>query len=561
LSEPVGILLPQTVWPVVAIMGILKAGKAYVPLDPALPPAQIEALIGHSAMELIITDRDTNDALSHLIPASVQRTLIDDPQAPSSVEQPPDVAGPDSLSYIIYTSGTTGQPKAVYANHRSLLHLTMRFSNLVEVRPADRFSLARSTRVGGSIKDVFCSLLNGAMLVVFDFPRIGLTGLAQGFRQHRVSIASMMLSAFREMAQSVVGQERLHNLRLVLAGGEMMKPQDAHTLLGLAAPDAKLCQAYAITEMGNIVTAQLCDASTLGDDPACAGRPLPDMEINILDEDNGEAPPGKIGRVACRSIYLPNGYWRDPSLTNKYFLDPEAGSEERIFVSSDLGYMDQEGRLFLVGRQDHRVRIDGQFVDTLEVERQLVQLSEIEQAEVVAAETGSGFTQLVAYLKSKKVPPPAVDQLRHQLANRLSPAQMPARFVFLEAFPLTLSGKLDRQRLPTPNRARPRLATPYLGPSTPFEEELVSIWQDALEINCIGILDPFLDLGGNSLQAMRIAARIRDSFAFEMPVSSLFAGATVSELALMIMISLVEADETGAPETESDVRNPHANPQ
>lgn len=539
-EEPVGIFLGQNVWSVAAVYAILKAGKGYVPMNPADDPVVSQRIMDDCGARLLLTDTPNAGEVV------AQQQLLVDQLSEDWPDHNPNLSIPaSSLAYILYTSGTTSSPKGVFADHRALLHHTWAFSALIGVTPEDRFSLARPIRASGSIKDIFGSLLNGSSVIVFDFPRIGLTQLAEGFRKQKVTIASMLISVFRELIRTLDSDGSLPDLRIAVAGGDTIRPDDIDQFLRVAAPNARFCSSYAATEMGNTAAAHLYSKETPLGAKVTAGLPLPHRELSIIDNENRSLGPYQVGRICARSPYLACGYWRNPDLTAASFVREGQASDIRTYRSEDLGYLDERGYLFLLGRADNQVRVGGDFVDFSQVEHALLTIKGVEDALVSAWENSQGTRQIAAYVISRAGINLTEEELRHQLALKGVRIRIPAQFIFLPQFPRTSSGKVDRQQLPRPESKRPQLLVPHTVARTPLEQIVCSLWQEVVGLDEIGIHDPFLDLGGNSLQAMGIVARLQAAFGVEIPLADLFAAGTVAEMALVVTSILSDALSAG----------------
>jgi acyl carrier protein len=260
---------------------------------------------------------------------------------------------------------------------------------------------------------------------------------------------------------------------------------------------------------------------------------VPGKEIVLLDDERKIVECDNVGEIAVRSRYLATGYWQRADLTEAKFIPDPDGGDARLYLTGDLGRMGQDGCLELLGRKDFMVKIRGYRVELAEIERSLVALDTIVDAIVVARVKQTGDTQLVAYV----VPAdqiPTVSALRRALAKNLPDYMIPSIYVLLDALPLTPNGKVDRRALPEPGNGRPELGTPHVLPRTPIEAELAKVWAEALSLDQVGVYDNFFDLGGHSLSATRVVAKVVKKFQLEIPLQSLFSAPTVAEMAALI---------------------------
>jgi len=264
------------------------------------------------------------------------------------------------------------------------------------------------------------------------------------------------------------------------------------------------------------------------------GYPIPDRDVLLLDGAGRPVGPGEPGEIVLRSRFLALGYWRRPELTREAFVPDPADPTIRRYRTGDLGVVTEDGCLTHLGRQDLQVKIHGYRIELAEIELALLELPGVREVAVVARPGRAGEQELVAYVVPAATPTPSPDALRAGLESRLPAYMIPSAFVALSALPVNVSGKVDRQALPAPGRTR-ALPTPPAPPGTPLERALVAIWADVLELDAVGIHDDFLALGGNSLLAMQILARIGDLLEGDLLPGALFEAATVARMADLIV--------------------------
>jgi acyl carrier protein len=274
------------------------------------------------------------------------------------------------------------------------------------------------------------------------------------------------------------------------------------------------------------------------------GYPIQDIEIRLLDDAGRPVGFDEVGEIAILSSYLSPGYWNDPELTDEKFRD-EADGARRMFLSGDLGLMRPDGCLLHKGRKDSQVNIRGFRIEIGEIELALLEHGNVKETVVVLREDRPGDKRLVAYLVPEQTPGPTVGEMRRTLANRLPDYMIPATFVTLDALPRLPSGKVDRLGLPKAGMRRPNLDQPYVGPRTPLEKALVGMWAEVLELGEIGMHDRFLELGGDSLKAIRIVSRVIAHFQVDIPLTALFDSPTVGDMALAVV-----KHQAGAAEKE-----------
>ena len=540
-EETVGLALGHGARMVAAILGALKAGKIYVPLDPALPADRLAHVLDDAQISVIVTDARHTPGLAGL-PAPVVPVIdLDAVEIEKPVRHPGVSISPETLCSLMYTSGSTGQPKGVPQSHRNVLFDMRRQTLDLRISRDDRFSLLASCSFSASVSPIFGALLNGASVHLFDPQTQGLAALGPWLEDRRITICDISVSAFRQFAAALSAGDHLPALRLLSLSGEPVTRRDVDLYKSRFSRDCVLQNAFGATETR--VTAQyFVDKDTAVEGATVPlGHAVDRKRILILDDAGQPVPPGEIGEIAVQSEYLSPGYWRRPELTRAAFLPDPAGGKERIYLTGDVGRLDANGCLFHLGRKDAQVKIRGYRVEIAEVELALVALDEIDEAFVLAGRDSNGEGYLVAYVVASGAATPSMSALRARLAKRLPSYMIPRTFVFMPTLPRTLNGKVDRQRLPEPPRSRPALGTPFVGPRDQVEREITAIWEECLEIDGVGVEDDFVELGGHSLVAARILAGILERFHIETPLSRLLEARTVADLAVEVLQGRAEA--------------------
>jgi acyl-coenzyme A synthetase/AMP-(fatty) acid ligase len=486
-----------------------------------------------------------------------RRLLDTDAIAPRvSAESPALALDPGAPACINYTSGSTGAPKGVTQTHRSLLDTVRRITNSARIGARDRQTLLRSCSYGGATWDVFGSLLNGAALYPIDLRAEGLGAMASWMIRHELTLYRSPVTLFRQFVATLTGDEVFPHLRWIHVGGEPVHRRDVELHRKHFDPGSIFLNALGITETGLVCQMEIDRGWSFRGELVPVGFPVEDMEVLLLDGAGRAVRDGQVGEIAVRSRFLSPGYWRRPDLTAAAFLpdtsgegslEPSASSLEsdrrdspgsglksppaRLYLTGDLGRREPDGCLFHLGRKDFQVKVLGLRVEVAEIEMALLERDDIQEAVVVAREDPPGDARLVAYIVPAAGPGPTVSALRRALAERLPPAMQPSVFVRLEALPLTAAGKVDRKALPPPGRERPELETAYAAPRTPLERTLAGIWEEVLTLDPVGLHDDFRELGGNSLLAMRLLSRVKETLHEEVGLPEFFAAPTVAHLA------------------------------
>ncbi len=520
----VAVCLERSPGLVVAQLAVLKAGAAFVPLDPAQPAERLAAVLAACGAVATVTRRRFLERLPEDLPGVVclDELAGSDARAAEPLESVPVIA-PESLAYLIYTSGSTGKPKGVAVSHRNLANLVAWVGDLYAIAPGDRASLTFTPAFDGSVFELWPALAAGASLHIPDEEvRLSPARLARWLRAEGITFAQAPTALIEPLlAEEVPGGLGLRRLG---TGGDRLRQRPP---VGLAFP---LLNQYGPTEITVIATAGAVEPGAGA--PPAIGRPVGNATVHLLDRALRPVPPGAAGEICIGGAGVARGYWRRPELTAERFVpDPCGPPGARLYRTGDLARHLPDGRLDFLGRFDHQVKIRGFRVELGGVESALLRHPGVVEAVVVAREEAGGTLRLVAYVVPAGEAPA---DLRDFLKLRVPEFELPAAFVFLAALPLTPQGKVDRRALPEPAAVDPAAAAApgaTGSPRTAIEELLAGLWCDVLGVERVGIHDSFFELGGHSLLATRLATRMREAFGVEVPLLRLFAAPTVAGLA------------------------------
>ena len=534
-QEPIALLLEQSASAISTILGVLKAGKIYVPLDTTYPQARTEYILEDSQAPVIVTNNRNFLLARELAKHNACQLLnIDELDPISFVEEPDSHISPDSLAWILYTSGSTGQPKGVVQTHRNVLHDIMNYTNAFHICQADRLILLTSYSVVDTVRTMYGALLNGASLYPVDVKKDGLTHLADWLNHHQITIYRSFSTLFRHFIDTLDGDQQFPKLRLLYLCGEPVYRRDLELYKKQFSPDCIFVNGIGSTECLTYRWNLMDKKIQVNDNNVPVGYPLEDIEVLLLDDDGKEVAFNEIGEMSVRSRYLSPGYWRRPELSQVKFLSDPNGGDERIYRTGDLGLILDDGCLVHMGRKDFQVKIRGYRIEVGEIEAALLNIDNIKEAVVILREDRPRDRYLAAYIVPSRQPALSITALRHALAEKLPGYMVPSAFIILDTLPLLPNGKLDRQRLPYPDSSRPNLDTPFIVPETSVEQALAKIWAEVLNVNHVGAHDNFFDLGGHSLAATRIVSRVIKHFQVDLPLQSLFQSPTVAEMATVI---------------------------
>jgi amino acid adenylation domain-containing protein len=530
-GSPVALLFEHGAPAIAAMLGVLKAGRCYVVLNPAHPAARLAAILDDSGAETILTS-DLNVATAQNLARESAKIVSEEIRSTKiiSVDGLSDrlfaenlglPIPPGAIAYILYTSGSTGKPKGVVQSHRNVLHNVMKYTNGVHLGAADRHALLPAYDVGASVSDIFGALLNGASLHPFELRTRGFADLAEWIVSEGITVYHSVPTVFRRLAASLREGTSMPALRLVKLAGEATTARDVELFRKHLPKTSILCVSLGATEMNVIRMFFIDDATTFDGSVIPVGYEVADTEIIVLDEEGREVTDGRAGEIAIRSEYLFCGYWRNPELTAAVLSTGADG--RRIFRTGDRGMILPDGCLIHLGRREAAVKVRGQSVETAEVEAALLANPAVREAAVVGRPDRWGETRLVAYVMGEASPAAP----RGQLGRMLPASMVPSAFVRVDSLPLTSNGKIDRDALPGPEPIRSG-AHP---PRDRLEVCLAAIWEDVLKQRPVGIRDDFFELGGDSILALELVSQVERVCGRRLPVSLLLEAPTVARQA------------------------------
>lgn len=532
-EERVALLVGQDVALTTCTLGVLKAGKCCVVLDSSYPWATIGRILQDSGTSLLLTDEESRRQAAEVADDIVEWLNVDSIETDLPRANVTATVSPQALAFILYTSGSTGTPKGVMHSHRTMLHLAMSSTNSQQITRADRIALLCSSGFIGSVRTSLVSLLNGACVLPFDVRAEGLDRLARWLREKEVTVCHFVPTLFRQFVATLTGHERFPKLRLIYLGGEPVYRRDVELFRRYFSRETLLVNGYGTTETGAIARYRIGEDAALAEDSVPVGYAAEDKEVLLLDQSDQEVHDG-CGEIAVRSDFLAEGYWRDPEATDRVFSQIAGSPTRRIYRTGDLGRFLEDGSLVHLGRKDRQVKIRGKRLDTRDVEAALLELGWFRAAAVVAETTDSTDARLVAYV----VPAGTVDLtstgIRLSLAEKLPDFMIPSAFLRLERFPETPHGKVDRDALPRAGGVALDHAKSVTTPRNVFEELVATIWATVLGLREVSVDEDFLALGGNSLVASQVVARLSRILGVELAATLPFEAHTVAGMAAAI---------------------------
>ena len=545
-SARVALLLERDAPMVAGILGALKAGKTYVPLDPYYPAERNAYMLEDSEAAAILTNNKNLSFAQALAKDHARIINLDNPGSAEVVGHSTlPVVPPDCCAYILYTSGTTGRPKGVIQNHRNVLHFIRNYTNNLAIGPEDKLSLLSSYCFDAAIMDIFGALLNGAELLPFDLRQDGLARFTDWMIEQGITIYHSTPTVYRYLLRSLSGREQFPSLRLVVLGGEAVYKRDVEEYQRRFGPQCVFVNGLGPTESTLGLQFVINKNTRLNRNAVPVGYAVEDTQIVLLDDAGA---PGAIrGEIGIRSKHLALGYWKQEELTRRAFLPDPHGDGLRTYKTGDIGRLLPEGALEFIGRNDTQIKIRGYRVEIGEIEALLAEHDSVKDAVVTAREEQPGEQRLAAYIVNKDGCEVSVQELQLYLKDRLPDYMVPAVLIRVNEIPLTPSGKVDRARLPVPEVTRRDDDEEVVATCTVVQQMLEAIWTELLQIESAGLYDNFFALGGHSLLAAQVVARIRDVFSIDLPLRAIFENATLIGLSRVIESKISQTDTSTVP--------------
>ncbi|MEA3013360.1 MAG: hypothetical protein QOD42_1905 [Sphingomonadales bacterium] len=536
----IGIHMERSLDLIVALLAVLKTGAAYVPLDPTYPAQRLAHMVADAQIAFVVTGAARPPLECDLVPLSPAA----DDAAGEGGALPKARADLDATAYLIYTSGSTGRPKGVMNAHRGVANRLLWMQQAYPIGPGDRVLQKTPISFDVSVWELFWPLMTGATLV-FARPGGHRDGayLARMMAEQKISHVHFVPSMLREFLDGL-GDEAFPCLKRVFCSGEAL-PRGVEDRFHRRT--AELHNLYGPTEAAIDVTAWHCRAADRRQ-TVPIGRPVANTAIHILDSAMNPVPIGAFGELYIGGVQVAQGYWNRPGLTAGAFVpDPFGGRPgARLYRTGDIGRFLADGAVEFSGRADRQIKIRGFRVEPGEIEAGLARHPAVRDAIVLCRTSGAGDAQLIAYVCPQEGAAIDADALSDLLAETLPAHMVPSVFVTIESIPLSPNGKRDISALPPPpGMARPR--DTFVEPTTPTEKAIARIWADVLQRDEIGAEDNFFRLGGQSLQVMRVLARVREAMPVEISAAQFFKAPTVAALAALVDGAGCEAEPQLAP--------------
>lgn len=547
-NDIVGILLDRSIDMIVAVLAVLKAGGAYLPIDPEYPQDRIKYTLEDSTAKIALTSRKYKNIAEF---NGLELYMDDNRVYEEDCSNLEEVGTPNSLAYVIYTSGTTGKPKGAMIEHRNVVRLMFNNKIKFDFTSKDVWTMFHSLCFDFSVWEMYGALLYGGKLVIVpksvaQEPKEYLKLL----KQENVTVLNQTPTAFYNLSsEELMCKEKELSVRYVIFGGEALKPimlekwrkRYAHT---------KLINMYGITETTVHVTYKEITEYEIEHNISNIGKPIPTLTTYIMDRNMKLLPIGVAGELCVGGDGVCRGYLNRPELTLEKFVQNPYVDGERLYRSGDLVRVLPDGDMEYIGRIDHQVKIRGHRVEIGEIENKLLEYDDVKETVIIAKEDNNSNKYLCAYIVGERKF--TASELREYLLKSLPSYMIPAYFIQLDKIPLTSNGKVDRKSLPEPD-GNIITGVDYEAPRNEIEQKLVEIWEQVLSIDRIGISDNFFTLGGDSIKALRLISAININLNKKLHIRSIYHFSSIKELA-----SCFEEGQTHIIENEEEIENAKA---
>lgn len=524
---------------IVAALAVLKAGAAYLPLDPSYPAERLAVSLNDAGAPIVITGHGMDSRL----PVRFKHRITLDPEGRLPVHEP---SGPvtsrataDNLAYVIYTSGSTGQPKGVEITHGSLCNLVTWHQRAFQVTSQDRASQLAALSFDAAVWEIWPYLALGASVHLPNALAVNEPAKVQSWLVSQRITVAFLPTPLAERLMTLEWPAK-PSLRVMLTGADTLHHYPSRKL------PFQLVNNYGPTECTVVATSGVVSPNESPDRLPTIGRPIANTEVYILNEQMHPVPEGELGEIYIGGTGLARGYRNCPDLTAEKFVRASFGARPgaRLYRTGDMARFLPDGQIAFVGRADEQLKVRGYRIEPAEIVRVLDDHPAVQSNTVVARDVGTGDKQLVAYFVPAAKAQPMHTELRNFIAARMPEYMVPAIFVRLDRLPLNASGKVDRSVLPAPDQLNTLRDDPFVAPRTPIEERVSTVLASLLGVEQVSVEDNFFLLGGHSLLGTQLIARVRDAFGIDLSLRMLFDSPTVAGLSAEVealLIAKVEA--------------------
>jgi Acyl-CoA synthetases (AMP-forming)/AMP-acid ligases II len=533
-SYGIGIYLEDPRKFVPSSVGTILSGNYYIALDINFSDSVIQQIAEDAEIKLVLTDKEHIEKIRAILPADkvfldvdqIDRTLVKEIYSISY--------RPDKIVHLMFTSGSTGKPKGVIEDYRYMVRASINKALSLERLDQDRILQLASFNYSGHHSTVFAALLCGATICYYNFKQEGMLGIKEFINSQAVTIYSSTPTIFRSFIEILKPDDKMPSVQSLFLGGEK-RLKDDFEAIRTHFPNAKTIRlGYAGTEMGSISTTLFPIEKIINEEKLTNGVPHPDLKVFIWDENGHSLPRGEEGEIVIYGSSLARGYLHDEKRTKEKFIPDGTNADYQYFRTSDLGKLDENGHLIFIGRMDNMVKINGIRIELDAIENCIASYPTIAKVASKVYDDANGKKKLASYFVAENNMQIAVPDLRQYLSEHFPVSMIPNQLIQMKEFPVTGSGKVAINLLPTPSTVRLPIQTPVIEPANEIEAQLRSIWEDNLGISGIGVMDDYFDIGGDSLGGVVLLATIEEVFGQNFPVSTLLVANTIRKQADLI---------------------------
>lgn len=530
-GDVVALMIDRSLELPVAALGILKAGAAYMPLDPSYPKERIKYLLQNTNIHYILKDNKISlDIISDQTTVNMDHFM----ECDESHENPNLEVSPESLMYVLYTSGSTGEPKGVMVKRNSFVNLVYWYTNEFKLDCTDHVLLVAPISFDTAHKNIFAPLIIGGKLHIYESGVYDYNKMSDYIYSRKITVFNSTPSGFYPLVSYNEGSDfhRLTALKYIFLGGEPINNKKIKPLMDSTALNCEVINTYGPTECTDLASFyRINDHDFTKGESIPIGKPLDNTELYIVDHNMNMVPIGVVGELCIGGAGVSKGYINDPGLSDEKFIKVPFSNSNKVYRTGDLARWMPDGNIEFIGRKDNLTKVRGYRVEIGEIENALLKHQNVDEAVVIALADEVGSKTLSAFFSSDfKIP---ASELRQFLLDLLPEFMIPNNFIQLEKFPLNQNKKIDRKAL-TKLEYHPTSDFNYVAPETEAEKYIVQLWEETLNINPIGINDDFFEIGGHSLKAAAIILKVNHSFNAGLQISDLFKHPTIKELATLV---------------------------